>query len=204
MNQQQTAQVDDIRLVALPSAVNCTELFVRFSLTEWSLKEMLDEASDVAKQLVLAVIEKTDPRSPGFVTVRLRLSGDVLLAEVEDDQIGFAHAGAPQVRGKRTGAVPLQWGKLVWCELPLPEGMSAKSVRLPRRGDRRPMTSPVQAQFPEALHTPEAPVPFGEPVGARAHAAATGQGGRHLPDRQSPIDPDLVDRVLVGLQRREW
>lgn len=188
---QQTAQVDDLRLVALPSAVNCTELFVRFSLTEWSLAELIGETADAARRLVAAVIEQTNTRAPGFVTVRLRLSGDALLVEVEDDQVALAHTPAPQVPGKRTGAVPLDGrGKLVWCELPLPAGMSATSVRLPRRGDRRvPMTNPVRAQFPESLHTPEAPPPI---------------GGRHAQEQPGPIDPDLVDRVLVGLKRREW
>lgn len=164
-----TAQVDDLRLVALQSAVNCTDLFVRFQLTEWSLLEMFDDVAAAARDLVQAVVDKTAADAPGFVTVRLRLSGDCLLVEVEDDQVARAHDEAPVVRGRQTGAVPLEGrGKLVWCELPLPPGLTAERVRLPRRDQRR-------SQVPEH------------------------------PDGEAPgPDPEVVDRVLVGLQRREW
>jgi hypothetical protein len=107
-----TAQMDDLVLVALPSAVNCAELFVRFALTEWSLRGLLDEATHAARQLVNAAVVNADPRSPGFLTVRLRLEGDRLVIEVDD-------------------------GRLAWHELPLPTGMSAAAVRLPRREQRR-------------------------------------------------------------------
>jgi hypothetical protein len=167
----QTAQLDDLRLVALPSAIKCTELFVRFSLTEWSLRELFDEAADVARQLVEAVVERTDTSSPGFVTVRLRLSGNCLVVEVEDDQLDHIHDDAPVVEGHPTGAVPLEGrGKLVWCEIPLPDGVTAEQVRLPRRAERRVRTVPE-------------PAPDAEPA--------------------TP-DPSVVDRILVGLQNREW
>lgn len=165
----QTAQVDDLRLVALPSALKCTDLFVRFSLTEWSLLAMLDDTLSAARRLVNAVVEVTDARRPGFVTVRLRLSGDCLVIEVEDDHPALAHADAPVVDGRPTGVVELNGrGRLVWCEVPLPTGLTADRVRLPHRDERR-------------SHVPE-PAP-GQAAGP---------------------DPDLVDRVLVGLQRREW
>ncbi|PXY22299.1 ATP-binding protein [Prauserella muralis] len=177
----QTAQVDDLRLVALPSAVNCTDMFVHFSLIEWSLADMRDDAVDAARQLVEAVVDSTDSRAPGFVTVRLRIAGECLVVEVEDDQVARAHSGAPRLEGRRTGAVPLEGrGKLVWCELPLPTGVTADSVRLPHRGERRrqvPEPAPEQARPPQPQ-----------------------QHGRH----QAGPDPDLVDRVLVGLKRREW
>ncbi|MEU6641532.1 ATP-binding protein [Saccharomonospora sp. NPDC046836] len=167
----QTTQVDDLRLVALPSALNCTDLFVRFSLTEWSLPALLDDVTVAARQLVKAVIDNTDPRRPGFVTLRLRVAGDCLVIEVEDDQVARSHAGAPTVAGRRTGAVPLDGrGKLVWCEVPLPQGVTAAGVRLPRRDERRTQISE--------------PAPAPTPPGV--------------------IDPGLVDRVLVGLKRREW
>ncbi|HEY8371988.1 MAG TPA: ATP-binding protein [Pseudonocardiaceae bacterium] len=141
----QTAQVDDLRLAALPNAVNCTELFVRFALAEWSLRPLQDEAIQVACHLVSAAVEHADPKSPGFLTVRLRLRGDCLVIEVEDEQ-GLALGGVPDsLEGRRTGTVPLNnGGKLLWCELPLPQGMSASSVPLPRREPRK---SPVAEQY---------------------------------------------------------
>ncbi len=166
-----TAQVDDLRLVALPSAVNCADLFVRFSLTEWSLRDLFDEAADAARTLVRAVVDRTDEKDPGFVTVRLRLSGDCLVVEVEDDQLDRIHDEAPTVAGRSTGAVPLEGrGKLVWCEVPLPDGVTANQVRLPRRDERR------TSQVPEAA----------------GESPATGP------------DPQFMDRLLTGLQQREW
>ncbi|MFF5989607.1 ATP-binding protein [Prauserella flavalba] len=151
----QTTQVDDLRLVALPSALNCSDLFVRFSLTEWSLPAMREDVTKAARRLVQAVIDTTDPRAPGFVTLRLRLAGDCLVIEVEDDQLSRMHDRAPAVDGRQTGAVPIDGrGKLVWCEIPLPGGMSASGVRLPRRDERR---SPLAgADLP-----PEPPQPGG-------------------------------------------
>lgn len=143
-----TAQVDDIRLVAMPSALSCTTMFVEFSLTEWRLPMLRDTTSEAARALVQNVLDHADGNNPGFVNVRLRLKGDCLVIEVEDDQLAHAHDDAPVVEGRRTGAVPVQGrGKLVWCELPLPPGMSATQVRLPHRGERRNLP-------PEAASTP--------------------------------------------------
>lgn len=165
----QTAQVDDIRLVALPSAVNCTEIFVRFSLTEWSLPLLMDETADAARRLVKAIVDRTDQRNPGFLTVRIRVTGDCLVIEIEDDEPAAHDAAPPALDGLRTGLVPLdRRGKLVWCEVPLPGGVSAGEVSLPRRDRRRSMV--------------------GEP--------AEGE--------QAGVDPALVERVLVGLNRRQW
>src|ERR1700743_2891757 len=79
----ETTQVDDIRLVALPTAINCAELFVRFALTEWSLRAMLDEASDVARELTAAAVEAADQKFPYLITVRARVHSDRLVVEVE-------------------------------------------------------------------------------------------------------------------------
>ncbi|MCI2420752.1 ATP-binding protein [Saccharopolyspora sp. K220] len=134
----QTSQVDDLRLIALPSALNCTEMFVRFSLTEWSLRELIDETTQLAAALVTAAVDSADPDSPGFITVRLRLSGESLVAEVEDEQATIPPALAPGFAGGRCGATALRGGgTLVWCEVPLPSGVSANAVPLPRRSRKR-------------------------------------------------------------------
>ena len=114
----QTAQMDDLVLVALPTAVTCTELFVQFALSEWSLLEMQGEVKQVARDMVNAAVAKNDPRAPRFMTVRLSLAGGNLTIEVEDDQIA-------------------------WRELPLPGGLSAESVQLPRRNRRAAAESPL-------------------------------------------------------------
>jgi hypothetical protein len=130
----ETVQVDDIQLTAQPSAVNCADLFVRFTLTEWSLKAMQDETSTAACAMVDAVVRSASPSAPGFITVRLRLRDDCLVIEVTDDQPGQPGGQPAGLAGRRAGveAVP-GGGKLAWCELPLPYGVTASAVPLPRR-----------------------------------------------------------------------
>jgi hypothetical protein len=141
----ETAQVDDIQLTAQPSAVNCTDIFVRFTLAEWSLRPMLDDATHTACEVVSAAVDSADQKSPGFITVRLRLRGDCLVIEVSDDQVVQPRALPSVLKGRRAGVEPLRGrGKLVWCELPLPEGVSASKVPLPRR-ERR--ASPAAEQL---------------------------------------------------------
>jgi hypothetical protein len=140
----QTAQVDDLRLIALPSAVNCAEMFVRFALAEWSLRELVDETAQLTAALVTAAVDSATPGNPGFITVRLRLSGESLVAEVQDEQATIPPALAPGFANGRCGATALRGGgTLVWCEVPLPGGVSANAVPLPRRGRTK---RPVQAE----------------------------------------------------------
>ncbi|HEY4458580.1 MAG TPA: ATP-binding protein [Pseudonocardiaceae bacterium] len=109
--------MDDLVLVALPTAVTCTELFVQFALSEWSLLEMQGEVKQVARELVNAAVANNDPRAPRFMTVRLSLAGGNLTIEVED-------------------------GDINWRELPLPGGLSAEAVQLPRRSRQRRAAAP--------------------------------------------------------------
>ncbi|RRO19914.1 ATP-binding protein [Saccharopolyspora rhizosphaerae] len=139
----QTAQVDDLRLIALPSAVNCTEMFVRFSLAEWSLREMVDTATQLTGALVTAAVDAADQKNPGFITVRLRLSGESLVAEVQDEQATVPPQLAPGFADGRCGATALRTGgTLVWCEMPLPSGVKADSVPLPRRSRKKNAMAP--------------------------------------------------------------
>ena len=137
----QTTQVDDLRLVALPTAVNCADMFVRFALTEWSLRQMQDEASQVACEVVNAVVRKSDSKVPGFITLRLRLHGDVLVIEVEDAAL-LPPVVPDTLAGRKAGVMSLQGGgNLIWCEVGLPTGMNASAVPLPRRERRKPPQS---------------------------------------------------------------
>lgn len=137
----QTTQVDDLRLVALPTAVNCADMFVRFALTEWSLRQLQDETSHVACELVHAVVQRSDTKVPGFITLRLRLHGDCLVVEVEDAAV-TTPVVPDTLTGRQAGAVALpNGGNLVWCEVALPPGQSADSVPLPRRERRKPPAS---------------------------------------------------------------
>ena len=126
----QTTQVDDLRLVAAPSAVSCAEMFVRFSLTEWSLRPLVAEATRITRHLVTSSIVGASTATPRFLTIRLRLHGDALVIEIDDDRSGEP----PELPGAQINAVTLPGGtRNIWSELPLPTGMSAA---LPQRGNR--------------------------------------------------------------------
>jgi hypothetical protein len=130
----ETVQVDDIRLTAQPSAVNCADLFVRFTLTEWSLQAMQQDTAQIVCAVVDSVVRTANQSAPGFITVRLRLRDDCLVIEVTDDQRTQPGALPPGLAGRRAGVEPVPGGgKLVWCELPLPYGVTASAVPLPRR-----------------------------------------------------------------------
>ncbi|GAA3570509.1 hypothetical protein GCM10022222_63300 [Amycolatopsis ultiminotia] len=138
-----TTQVDDLRLVAQPSAVPCTELFVRLILADWSLLPMLERASATATRLVGDVVDQSHPSTPAFVTVRLQVRGELLVVEVEDD------LPAPRPPDdERIGVRPRSGGgRVSWCEIPLPGGMSAGQVQLPRRQGRRTLVDePVSGE----------------------------------------------------------
>lgn len=148
-----TEQVDDLHLVALPSAVGCAEMFARFSLTEWSLRDLCDLGADTIRALTKAVVSSADPDAPGMMTVRARLSGGDLVIEIEPP-----HAvQAPAVpAGARAGVLDIGGGRsMLWAAIALPSGMSASAVPLPRR-QRRPSAQTVRGNPPD------------EPIGADA------------------------------------
>ncbi len=150
--QDQTAQVDDLRLVALPSAVNCAELFVRFTLTEWHVPQMVDDVGETAKKLVRSVISTvSEGDAPTMITVRLRLRGSTISVEVEDERPTPKLRVPRGLSGKPSGVETLSRGKqLIWCELPLPSGMDATVVPLPRRGTTR-AAPPRSKEIDEAV-----------------------------------------------------
>ena len=147
MNPQTTTQVDDITLVALPTAINCAELFVRFALTEWSLRGMVDDTTKVARDLVSAVVAVADRKAPCLIQVRARLHSECLVIEVVSSRTAPIAVAA----GRRVEVVALRGqGQLAWCELPLPGGMAASSVPLPRRHRR---ADPTESAMNELGHT---------------------------------------------------
>lgn len=150
--QDQTAQVDDLRLVALPSAVNCAELFVRFTLTEWHVPQIIDDARETAKRMVQAVIATVDEDAdPTMITVRLRLRGNTTVVEVQDDRPAPKLVVPRSLTNKRAGVETLPRGaQLIWCEIPLPGGMDATVVPLPRRGTTR-AAPPRKSEIDEAV-----------------------------------------------------
>jgi hypothetical protein len=147
VNPQTTTQVDDITLVALPTAVNCAELFVRFALAEWSLRDMVDDTTKVARDLVGAIVAAADKKTPSLIQVRARLHSECLVIEVLSPRTAPIAVAA----GRRVEIAALNGnGQVAWCELPLPGGMAASAVPLPRRHRR---ADPAEAAIDDLSHT---------------------------------------------------
>jgi hypothetical protein len=148
--QEQTTQLDDLQLVALPSAVGCAGLFVQFTLGEWRLGAVVADATEAARELVRSVVELVDEDDdvPVPILLRLRLRGSALTVEVELGPV--PEMGEPAALAGRTGGVQtLRNGRQrLWCKLALPGGMHATSVALPRRTTRaaRVETRPAPAE----------------------------------------------------------
>ncbi|OLR95030.1 hypothetical protein [Actinokineospora bangkokensis] len=150
-----TEQMDDLQLVALPSAVGCAEMFVRFSLTEWKLQPMRERAAALAGAVTRQVVEAAaGDEQPGMITIRVRLSGGNLVVEVES-----AHevAAPPTPEGGRSGLDHLGPGRYMpWLTIPLPGGMDAGAVPLPRR-TRKPSPEAARLAREEEAGAPPDP-----------------------------------------------
>ncbi|WP_018682981.1 hypothetical protein [Actinokineospora enzanensis] len=139
-----TEQMDDLQLVALPTAVGCTEMFVRFSLTEWKLRGLRDAAAEAGRRLAEAVVGAVDGKQPGVFNARVRLTGGELFIEIETPRVVRVPA-VPD--GPRMGVTELGVGRyLLWASLPLPGGMNASAVPLPRRQRRPSPAAAIEAQ----------------------------------------------------------
>ena len=169
----QTVQVDDLKLVTLPSAVNCADLFVRFTLVEWRVESMVPDVRRATDRMVKAVVGDASPKSvPTMLLFRLRLSGNSLAVEIEDDRTSPRLAVPAELVGPNSGVQVLSSGKqLLWCEIALPKGMDATVVPLPRRGTTKAAAA-------------AAPPP--------AEIAAA-----------DDLSPDVMERILEGLRREK-
>lgn len=195
----QTSQVDDLRLVALPSAINCAEIFVRFTLAEWRLNDLLADAKETVDLLVRTAIGPIDERIdeqavrrrvsngwlPGMLTIRLRLRGGCLVVELEDDRSVPSLTVPRELSALRGGVEHLRrGGQLIWCELPLPTGMDASAVPLPRRDVTR--QAPARPPMPA----------FGSGVAAGPLTV------NPVDALDEDVDPEVMQRILSALHRR--
>lgn len=136
----QTEQVDDLRLVALPTAVSVADMFVRFSLGEWRLRAMQDEAAQTIRRLVGAAVDVADRRAPGFLLVRLRLTGTYLVVEVEGNRSRCRRSWPAPVRAWSTSPRVAAWRgaswpcRAAWTPRPCPcRAVNLAAHPLPRR-----------------------------------------------------------------------
>lgn len=175
----QPTQVDDLRLVALPSAISCAEMFVRFALAEWSLRPLIEDATLVTRHIVKSSVAGGTTSRPRFLTIRVRLHADCVVIEVDDEQSGEL----PELPGWTISAVTLPGGRRnVWCELALRGGVSPA---LPRR-------SPGRSAARQAI----------QPPGVEQPKVETPNFDEYIPEPMlDPSDSEILQRVLYGLNR---
>src|SRR5581483_1388794 len=75
--------------------------------------------------------------------------GDWLLVEVEDGE--FTTPALPPMLTNRQAAVRRKTGRgnVLWCQMPLPPGLTASSVPLPRRERRRSPAAELLGDEPD-------------------------------------------------------
>lgn len=176
---------DQLTLAALLTAVGCSRMFAKLTLTKWGAERILDDALLVVSELVTNAVKATGITDPeprwselkklNLISVRIVGLEDSIVFEVwdaspEEPTVKTAELDDEGGRGldlvehlvKRWGSYPSRGGKVVWAELPV---HPATNGGLPRR--RRSPRSTTQPAGEE-----EPPIP----------------------------DPALLERVLVGLQ----
>ncbi|WP_330266277.1 ATP-binding protein [Streptomyces griseorubiginosus] len=167
-----------LQLAAVPSAVSCSRMLVRLTLTRWKLADYVETAELVMSELVTNAVRATgllDPepqtwkiKEEHVIGVQLRAIGTSLVLDVWDrssDQ-PVARSSDDDAEGGRglllVGATCKQWdffrphagGKIVWAELELdrtakPPPLSTMPVRIP--GATKPPRGPVHTMAEEAL-----------------------------------------------------
>ncbi|WP_427921145.1 ATP-binding protein [Streptomyces sp. cg40] len=135
--------VSSIRLVAVPTAVAVSRMFVRHTLEQWHFEEHIDVATLIMSELATNAIKATGITSPQpkswqitdehVVAMQLRALGASLYVEVWDRSGGDPVRKNPDLeatngRGlllvdvlskRRSIYRPPVGGKIVWAELPL-------------------------------------------------------------------------------------
>jgi hypothetical protein len=188
---RQVYAADQLTLAAVPTALSCARMFIRFTLQNWRIdRKHIETAELLVSELVSIAIEATgEPEPPparhgpirplNLIRLRLLLFADSVVIEVwdSDPRPPMPQAPRPDTEDSRGPALVArmsrQWnyylarngGKVVWCELGLvPMPADHATIEFPRPLSRRKRyTGPVHPT--EVMN-----------------------------------DPDLLKRVLDGLQ----
>lgn len=133
---------DGLRLVSIPSAIPCSQLFVEYTLDKWGAYTLIQEGRRVVKELVINAVAATGipedrlvwtelPRIE-FITVRLLGLEDRIRIEVWDSAPNPPVLPDPAGSPVKRGTYPTPRGKVVWAELPLlPHGPNSHVLRPP-------------------------------------------------------------------------
>lgn len=176
-----------LRLTAVSSAVPCSRMFVRHTLTRWKLEEQIDSTALIMSELVTNAIKAsgiTDPdpkpwqiKAEHVIGIQLRAVEASLYAEVWDrtPEAPVRKNADDQAEGGRglflVEQFAKQWnvyrpmvgGKVVWAELPL--GLAVEDVPFDQ------MQQPVA--LPDGLRAEKGPVEQQARMGLYEHLMET-------------------------------
>lgn len=132
---------DRLKLAALPTAVGCSRLFVKYTLDAWQLGHLIESAELLVSELVTNAVKATGITEPNprwielddlkLIAVRLRRSETSLFIEVWDSEptppvMPEQSLDSESGRGLfLVASMSHRWhyyhpkagGKVVWCEL---------------------------------------------------------------------------------------
>lgn len=161
-----------LRLVAVPTAVACSRMFVRHTLSRWNLQDHEESATLVMSELVTNAVKaggltEPDPKpwqikAEHVIAVQLRVLDGSLFVEVWDrtpEMPVLQHPGVNATSGRGlllVEALAEQWnvygppvgGKVVWAELPLEPSAEPP----PRDPPHKPLL------LPHGVRAPQGPV----------------------------------------------
>lgn len=161
---------DHLTLAAVVSAVSCSRMFAKVTLTKWGAVRILDDALLVVSELVTNAVKATGVTNPepkwselnelNVITVRIMGFEESIVFEVWDasPEAPTVKEAAPDDEGgrgldlvenlaKRWGSTPSRGGKVVWAELPV---YQTTGVGLPRRPwSARSTTQPAGEEEPD-------------------------------------------------------
>ncbi|WP_105970401.1 serine/threonine protein kinase [Streptomyces geranii] len=169
-----------LRLVAVPTVVGCSRLFVTHHLTNWGYKEQIETATLIMSELVTNAVKASgiiDPdvkpwhiKPEHVIGIQMRALGAGLYIEVWDRTDDAPARKNPDLQAESgRGLVlvealtecwgvyrPRAGGKIVWAELPLdapveqPSGEWHRPLLLP--SDLRARRGPVEQQARMSLY----------------------------------------------------
>lgn len=164
--------IDGLTLAALPTAVACARMLVRYALGQWGIRAVMDEAELVVSELVTNAVKTTgvmdtEPRwtaltDLALIKVRLVLTKSNLYVEVWDRDPSLPALKEPTLDAENGRGLfiveatcrrwdvfhPRSGGKVVWGELPIPHD-TFTPAGLPKR---RPAPGP--AGWPGGISPP--------------------------------------------------
>ncbi|TCO46440.1 hypothetical protein EV192_11916 [Actinocrispum wychmicini] len=143
--------ISDLTLVATSTAVSVGLLFVRYTLTEWDRPELASNGEALLSELVSQAVQLIGVPDPStrwrdlddlaLIQLRLVLFDHAIVIEVADRHREPPNpSDAFRSLSKQWNFYPTEAGRVVWCELELPQYQLTEHGLPKRRPSPRPIT----------------------------------------------------------------